>query len=216
VIVAQVLVLACGHAALAAGKPPSGGQRQVEAASDGSEIALLITAAAAVAALLGAAYTISDNRRVARHRITHEAVARLEAPELIESRAVMSCFLRGGLRPPSISQAAWTTMDEDARLEAAPLMWEHLKRSSALEDRRTVVQIMAFPNMLEGLAGMFNDGLLDTMIVKTAVEAEADNFWARASWWLEEIRSPNSNVFDDLKLMIEKLDEVERPRPLQG
>lgn len=107
-------------------------------------------------------------------------------------------------------------MGEDARLAAAPLMWEHLYGSSGLDDRRTVVQIMAFPNMLEEVAGMYNDGLLDPKIVKTAVEAEANNFWDRASWWLPIIRSPESNVFDDLKLMIEKLDKVKRPRPLQS
>jgi hypothetical protein len=186
------------------------------AASDGSEIALWITAGAAVIALIVAGLTIVDNRRVARHRVTHEVVARLEAPELIESKAVMSSFLRGGLQPPSIPDATWATMNEDARLAAAPLMWEHLYGSSDLDDRRTVVQIMAFPNMLEEVAGMYNDGLLDQKIVKTAVEAEADNFWGRASWWLALIRSPENNVFDDLKLMIEKLDKVKRPRPLQS
>jgi hypothetical protein len=187
---------------------------QGAAPSDGSEIALWVTAGAAVIALIGAGLTILDNRSVARHRVTHEVVARLEAPELIESKAVMSSFLRGGLQPPSIPDATWATMNEDARLAAAPLMWQHLYGSSDLDDRRTVVQIMAFPNMLEEVAGMYNDGLLDPKIVKTAVEAEANNFWDRASWWLAIIRSPENNVFDDLKLMIEQLDKLECSRPL--
>lgn len=119
-------------------------------ASDGSEIALWITAGAAIVALGGAAWTILDNRRAACHRVTHEAVARLEAPELIESRAIMSAFLRGGIQPPTIPDATWATMDEAARLAAAPAMWEHLQGSSDLDDRRLVTQILAYPNLLEG------------------------------------------------------------------
>lgn len=183
---------------------------------NGSTAAEWVTAVAAGLALIGAAFTIWDNRRAVRQRVTHESVARLEAPELIESKAVMSSFLRGGLRPPGISEAIWLTMDDEARRDAAPLVWEHLCDSSALEDRRTVQQILAYPNMLEGLAGMYNDGLLDPGIVKTEVEAEATNFWGRAKWWLDLVRSPDNNVFDDLKLMIEKLEKVERPRPYQA
>jgi hypothetical protein len=107
-------------------------------------------------------------------------------------------------------QRASQTVRTGRATESLPIV------ACGLDDRRLVVQIMTFPNMLEELAAMYNDGLLDPKIVKMAVEAEADNFWDRATWWLEEIRSPDNGVFDDLKVMIEKLDEVKRARPLQS
>jgi hypothetical protein len=180
-------------------------------------VATSVAALAAILALYGAWRTLNDNRDLDRRRVTHEAVGRLEAPELIGSKAVMSAFLRGGLRPPSISRLAWSIMGADARLAAAPQTWKHLSESSALKDRRTVLQIAAYPNMLEGLAGMYNRGLLDERIVKTRVEIEARNFWEQASWWIDAIQSPEGGkkIFDEIEAMLKHLRTVEHPSPYE-
>jgi hypothetical protein len=179
----------------------------------GSTTAEWITAIAAALAFFGAAFTIVDNRRTARQRVTYEYIARLEAPALIEHQAVMSSFLRGGLRPPSVPETRWATMGEAERLDAVPAVWEHLSGSSSVDDRRTVLQILAYPNMLEGLAGMYNHGLLDRRIVKVEVESEAKSFWERAKWWRDELKEGDGNTFRDLEVMIEDLAKRKRPRP---
>ena len=172
-----------------------------------------ITAIAALVALVGATVTILDNRRTARQRITYEYIARLEDPSLIEIQAMMSSFLRAGIRPSGIPPELWATMDGSARQDAAKVMWRELRESSDLRDRQTVLEIVAYPNMLEGLAAMYNSGLLDRRIVKTHVESEAKDFCEVAEWWLEELRpDPHDNTFRDLEVMISDLAKRKRPR----
>ena len=178
----------------------------------GSTTAEWITAIAALVALFGAAVTILDNRRTARQRITYEYLARLEDPALIEIQATMSSFMRGGMRPEGISVEQWSTMEE-ARLEIAKDTWQQLCSSPSVRDRETILRIVAYPNMLEGLAGMYNDGLLDRRIVKTHVESEAKNFCDVAGWWLKELRpDPQSNTFRDIEVMLGDLAERKRPK----
>ena len=174
--------------------------------------ATLLAALAAVVALGGAWRTLKDNRDLDRRRVTHESVARLEAPELIESKAVMSSFLRGGLRPDDTLVATWTKMSQQRRREHS---WKHLSQSAMLEDRRTVAQIAAYPNMLEGVAGMYNRGLLDERIVKTRVELEARNFWRQANWWLDAVKSGDEEVFEEIDAMLEHLEKVVHPKPYE-
>jgi hypothetical protein len=171
--------------------------------------ATVVAALAAIVALRGAWRTIRDNRDIDRRRVTHESVARLESPELIESKAVMSSFLRGGLRPGEISAPAWTKMNQERRRAQS---WRHLSQSAQLEDRRTVAQIAAYPNMLEGVAGMYNRGLLDERIVKTRVEIEARNFWRQAGWWLKAVKSGDNEIFEEIDEMLKHLNEVAHPK----
>lgn len=125
----------------------------------------------------------------------------------------MSSFLRSGVRPREISLGDWESMDQAARQEATRAMWRELQESSALEDRKLLLQIVAYPNMLEGLAGMYNHGLLDRRIVKTHVESEAQDFYEVARWWLDELKpEPTSNTFIDLETMISDLAKRHRPR----
>jgi hypothetical protein len=172
-----------------------------------------ITAIAALVALLGAAVTIFDNRRTAKQRLTYEYIARLEDPRLIEIQALMSSFLRAGIRPRDISRHEWSQMDDLGRREATLLMWRDMQASSHLEDRKMLLEIVAYPNMLEGLAGMYNHGLLNRRIVKTHVESEARDFCEVAAWWLKELKpSDDDNTFIDLETMIADLARQHRPR----
>lgn len=178
----------------------------------GSATAQWITAISAIVALLGALVTILDSRRTTRQRLAYEYVARLEDPMLIEHQATMSSFLRGGLQPPSISDAQWEAMNSAARAETAEGVWNHLSTSPDVDDRKTLLQILVYPNMLEGLAGMYNHGLLDRRIIKTHVESEARDFWEAAGWWLDLIRSePESNTFRDIEVMMDDLAKRKRP-----
>jgi len=178
----------------------------------GSTTAQWITAVSAVVALLGALVAILDNRRTARQRLAYEYVARLEDPELIAHQATMSSFLRGGLQPPGISDEHWATLDQAARRDTAGDTWRRLVESPNVEDRERLLRILVYPNMLEGLAGMYNHGLLDRAIIKTHVESEARDFWQAAGWWLDEVRSePESNTFRDIEVMMEDLAKRKRP-----
>jgi hypothetical protein len=175
------------------------------------------TVAAAViglGALFGAWRTLRQNRSTARRRLTHEWVARISDLGLIPHRAVMSSFLRGGMRPPEISLTTWARMGDDARKATGPAMWKRLDSSSTPEDRLTLHQITAFPNALEALASMYNDKLLDKDIVERQAEALARGFWTVANeWWMPLLRpNPDSALFKDLKQMLDSL-EKRRKRP---
>jgi hypothetical protein len=183
--------------------------------SDGSSAAGWVTAIAAILAFVVAAVAIGDNRSTARRRVTYEYIARLGDPELIEHQAVMSSFLRGGLRPPSIPEAEWEDMHEAEHRDAIPAVWKHLSKSSSVDDRRRVLQILAYPNMLEGFAGVYNRRLLDRGIVEVGVEKEAEFFLEQAASWLAELRSQDSSVFRDIEMMAEKLAKPRRPRLLR-
>jgi hypothetical protein len=151
---------------------------------------------------------------MARRRLTHEWVARISDLGLIPHQAVMSSFLRGGIRPPEISLTTWASMDDDARKATGPATWRRLNASSTPEDRLTLRQIIAYPNVLEALASMYNDKLLDKDIVERQAEVLARDFCTVANeWWLPELQlSPDSKVFKDLSKMLDNLEE-RRKRP---
>jgi hypothetical protein len=174
---------------------------------------VLAAVAAVIAGLFGyrvARATIEEGRNSARQRVTYEAVAGLEDPGLLESKAVLASFLHGGLRPPLIDAAAWEALGKEGRIAAS---WEHLRESASLADRRRVFQILAFPNMLESIANMYNRGLLDGGIVKTTVEWAAADFWKKAASWIDELQAADANTFTELDAMIHKLATQERPTP---
>lgn len=174
-------------------------------------------AAIAFFALLVTAAGIYRSRFHARQRLTYEVVGRLEDLDLIEHKALMSSFLRGGLRPPNVPEPVWATMGEQARLDSRADAWEQISNSSALEDREKVLRIVAFPNMLEAIAGMYNQRLIDRSVVKTRVAGEAQDFWQRAGWWIDELRAQYTDyegdkLFVDLQIMLRGLPKRTRPR----
>lgn len=172
-----------------------------------------ITAIAALIALTGAVITILDNRRIARRRLAYEYIARLEDPRLIEIQALMSSFLRAGIRPRGMPRLRWSRMDSAERQEATLLMWRRLLKSADVQDRQMLLQLVAYPNMLERLAGMYNNNLLDRRIIKTHVETEARSFCTVAAWWLSEIKpDPSDNTYVDLQVMLKDLAKRKRPR----
>jgi hypothetical protein len=199
------------------GRDTAPGTRSPTTAEQGTADATIAAAAIAFLALLGAVFGIVENRRVARRRLTYDLVGRLEALDLISHQALMSSFLRGGLRPPNVSEITWAAMNEQARLDARTETWQQISNSTAEEDRETVLRILAFPNMLEALAGMYNQKLLDRSIVKTRVEGEAKDFWTHAAWWIDGLRSQyaeyeGDKIFVDLEIMLRKLATQKRPR----
>jgi uncharacterized protein (UPF0335 family) len=101
----------------------------------------------------------------------------------------------------------WQTVAQEKRTAAA---WQHLDKSSSPEDRKVRLHILAFPNMLERLAGMYNDGLLDDAILKVYVESEANGFLSQAASWLTEMRKQNKDYLTDIDTMVKKL--AEKPR----
>lgn len=82
-----------------------------------------------------------------------------------------------------------------------------------------MMRIAAYPNMLEGLATMYNRDMLDERIVKIRVELDARNFRDQAEWWINEIRSPASategdkEIFEEIDAMLRRLAKVKHPSP---
>ena len=87
----------------------------------------------------------------------------------------------------------------------APLIEPRVEEGS--KDRTMVLRILAYPNMLEALASMYNDGLVDRRIVKRQVETDARSFWGAAGWWIQQIRSEfGSSTFKEIEVMINDFD----------
>ncbi len=128
---------------------------------------------------------------------------------MIEHKAVMASFLRGGIRPPGVSDEEWDRLDDTGRTAAA---WAHLRGSPSPEDRKTVLQILEFPNMLQRLAGMYNEGLLDDGVLKLQVETESKDFMRKAVVWLTKLRDENEGYLADIDTMNVKLAKKPRPR----
>jgi hypothetical protein len=179
-------------------------------------IATLVTGAAAIAALLGAVVTIVENRRDARRRAIFEYLHRIEELELSPAFGTMSAFMRGGIRPPRIKQRAWAAMAPATRIEMTKRWWHELLASSAQEDRELLARICAYPNTLEGLAAMYNAGLLDRRIVKSHVESQAKGYLAVADWWITMLRASSSANFKDTQVMIKDLEKRKKPRWYNG
>jgi hypothetical protein len=191
--------------------------REAHSSTSPEWIAAIATAVAAVVAVVAVLFgyraargTIEEGRNLARQRVTYESVARLEDPELLESKAVLASFLHGGLRPLPIDDATWEAMAKEKRIAAT---WKHLSESASPGDRRTVFQILAFPNILESIASMYNRELLDRGIVKTAVEWMAADFWKRAASWIDELQAADAKTFTDLDAMVHRLAVEERSTP---
>jgi hypothetical protein len=201
------------------------GQRGSSATEAGTGAAELVTAAGALIAalvalggLLLAWRTLSDNRRTAEDQLdqstriasqqrTFDAVARLQDLALIEHQAVMSAFLRAGMCPPSVTEESWRAMSPERRLEETKAEWARLSDSPWETDRKTVLQILAFPNMLEALADMYNRKLLDEEVAKVHLKFQANNFVSLAKWWIEELRlSPGGEKsYDQVKEMLKDM-----------
>lgn len=126
---------------------------------------------------------------------------------MIEHKALMASFLRGGVRPPGVSDEEWDRLGDAGRTAAA---WAHLRDSPSLEDRKMVLQILEFPNALQRLAGMYNEGLLDDGVLKLQVETQAKDFVRKAVFWLTKLRDENEGYLADIDTMIFKL--AEKPR----
>jgi hypothetical protein len=174
--------------------------------------ATLAAGAAALLALAGAALTIYDNRGTALRRTTHEYIGRLLDPKLLPFEARMTAFLRGGMRPPEVSALRWHWMGPDARRDSARALWMRLNRSSSLADRQMLLEILTYPNLLEGLASMYNSDLLDRKMVKAQVEVDARSFWNAAQWWIVQLREENGDdTFRDIEVMIGDFDMQSLP-----
>jgi hypothetical protein len=173
-----------------------------------------ITAGAAVAALLGAAGTILQSRRIARRTQTYSYIARLTTPEFYKVLVDSTHFLACREVPPGWTPEAWANLDARSKQEEQWKRWEALGRSNLKIDREKFMSIVALPNQLEDVAGMYNHNLLDRAIVKTHVEAFAESFWRSANWWVEAMRQrdPMRNTYQDLALMLHDLRRRKRPR----
>jgi hypothetical protein len=172
-----------------------------------------ITAGAAVAAVLGAALTIHQARRAARQANTYKYVDFFETPEVRALMAEATAFFACREAPPGISRQAWQALDVAERQRRQWTRWEQLLNSQSQFDRKKVLNLLAFPNHLESVAGMYNHHLLDRKVVKTHLAPMMDAFWTRAAWWFDQVRGdPKTNTYQDLAKMLPDIRRRKRPR----
>lgn len=146
--------------------------------------------------------------------MTYRMLAYLGGPDFIPTRVEAMQFLACRQPPPDVPLAEWEAMDDATREERQWERFLELQASRVEEDRRLVNTIVAVPNALEDLAGLYNHNLLHRPIMKTHGTLIVEGFWSQARWWLKRARkaSKDPNTYVELERMIPDLRQQPRPR----
>ena len=200
-----VLLLAAGGAVI----PLSKGQASVADA---------ITAVAAAAALLGAAASVLDSRRLARQERAYAYAARQDDPALLQYSIRAGKFLNLDSPPASLVredwerlptrerariESVWKTLGVDQRKELKWRQWELM----APEDK---ISTMVFLNLLEEVGSAYNLGLLYRPSTKLSFASVSDLYWQRGRWFVVRLRveSKNKRFFREWQRMNDDLPSV--------
>ncbi len=146
-------------------------------------IAQLVLACTAVAALLGAFLQLRDSRSTTRQTLTYNFTARFSSPELLPYNQMTRDLFELG------------DSSEDEGYE------RYLKRS--FEDQLAVLIV---PNLIEELAGMYNQGLLHKGIAKDYFGFTARELWNEGWWFIKRFRESDENFYAQWLLMLEDME----------
>jgi hypothetical protein len=146
-------------------------------------IAQLVLAAIALAALVGAFIQLRDSRSTTRQTLTYNFTARFSSPELLQYNQMTRDLFQLG------------NCTEDEGYE------RYLNRS--FEDQLAVLIV---PNLIEELAGMYNQGLLHRGIAKDYFGFTAQELWNEGWWFIKRFREADENFYAQWLLMLEDME----------
>jgi hypothetical protein len=147
-----------------------------------SEIALVVIAALA---LLGAGLQVWQARAAARETLTYNFTHRFSHPEVL-------CY----------HQRTSDLFDLAAKETTAEERWLEF-HAWKVEDR---IAALLLPNLIEEMAGMYNEGLLHKRITKDFFGYTALDFWELGWWFISRTRLSHRNYYCQWEAMLEDMD----------
>jgi hypothetical protein len=181
----------------------AGLQQIVLRQSSGSNIAGIVTAAAAAAtaiiagmAAVGAFKGITQNRVQDRQTRAHRYLERFNSPSELVSRTRLHDFYMSG--PPDTPGTQGARRRWERRRIAA---WERMSHA----DKLSTVHGL---NFWEELAGMYNRGLVDRPIVADYFGTAALSVWEGTQWFISYMRKGQPSAWEQLEEMCRSIREI--------
>jgi hypothetical protein len=145
-------------------------------------VAQLVLAVTAFVALIGAFVQILTSRSATRQTLTYNFTERFSRPELIP-------YLR-------LTNELFTerTLNENDRYDWYQ-GWSYENKLAAL----------VVPNLIEELAGMYNQGLLHKGIAKDYFGETARELWSEGWWFIKRFRDTDQNFYAQWLLMLKDM-----------
>lgn len=149
---------------------------------DLASIAQIVLAGVALLALGGATAQVLTTRSATRQTLTYNYTDRFSDPALIPFRV------------KTIDLFALDGHSEDER-------WRIVSRWP-LEER---IAALVLPNLVEELAGMYNQGLLNKEIAKDYFGFTASDLWNSGWWYISRSRETYTEYYVQWELMLEDM-----------
>jgi hypothetical protein len=153
--------------------------------ADWAAISQLALVGIAALALIGAAVQISKARSAGRETLTYNFTQRFSHPEFLPYH-----------------QKTSDLFDLEGQGKTADEQWAAF-HSWRVEDR---IAALLLPNLIEELAGMYNEGLLHKQITKDFFGYTALDFWRLGWWFTSRSRSSHRNYYIQWQMMLEAME----------
>lgn len=155
---------------------------------DLASIAQIVLAGIAALALIGAFAQVLLTRSDTRQTLTYNYTDRFADPALIPFRQKTSDLF---------------VLDETSEDEK----WE-IYRQWSVEDK---VEALVLPNLVEELAGMYNNGLLNKKIVEDFFGFTANELWNDGWWFIRRSRETYAAYYSQWEKMLRDMGFQPRP-----
>lgn len=152
--------------------------------SDWADISQLALVLIAALALIGAVVQIREARAVGRETLTYNFTHRFSHPEFLPYH-----------------QKTSDLFDHEGQNKTADEQWESF-HAWRVEDR---IAALLLPNLIEELAGMYNEGLVHKRIAKDFFGYTALDFWNLGWWFIERSRMSHRNYYSQWQTMLEDM-----------
>jgi hypothetical protein len=149
---------------------------------DLAAISQVVLAAIAALALIGAIVQVLLTRSTTRQTLTYNYSNRFADPALIPFRK----------KTNELFALADTTQDEK---------WDMYKKWP-LEDR---IAALVLPNLIEELAGMYNNCLLNRKITKEFFGYTANDLWSHGWWFIDRSRRTYDGYYSQWEEMLKDM-----------
>jgi hypothetical protein len=161
--------------------------------ADWAAISQIVLVVIAALALLGAVLQVWQVRAAARETLTYNFTHRFSHPEIL-----------------SYHQRTSELFDLTAQKKTAEERWSEF-HAWKVEDRMAALLL---PNLIEEMAGMYNEGLLHKRITKDFFGYTAYDFWELGWWFISRTRVSHRNYYCQWQAMLEDMDLLSSPDPV--
>jgi hypothetical protein len=179
----------------------------------GASLTDAVTSVAAVAALVGAALSIRETRRISRQQLTYSYFARAFDAHHQQYNALTSAYLSLRSPPQRLNDERWMRLTK-AECDRIVKDW----RSMPLAERQAIkrriwdeltgveqLAVLPYVNFIEEIATVFNAGLLDKGLVKQTFAPWTGYYYDTGRWFIEWRREGDPAELEEWTRMEDEL-----------